>query len=981
MLDYQRIVEELGTALVTADDESVDGLRMAVADYGVACDEVNERLRVCGELLRKGLRGEALQKCEMEPNLLDVVAVLDFPEREQLDRELRVFGIASPAPLAIDVAGDLNEAYAQQQPLETLLRRHRLLALAHSPLKQRLQVLRQIGMLDPANPVWQDDLYTYEDARLSEIEREMRPAISRGDVATVQALSEEVGSSSWSRMPPAQLLKKLQDANNTLQANHARASLEALEPELNDAFAGFDVGRGRDLRNRWQACLASCPLDSTDPLAERAAPALEWLEQQDVRDRTDAEFATAVANLGAALDGNVPTEARSRRDEALHLERLYHAAIRFNRDLDPNLEQRYRRRLADLELADKRRYRLIVAGVVSALLIVAVGVVLLSLQMAHDRQVAEHAELLSDLLEQEQLTEAQRFIEQMQQSQPNVASDTEVQALIGQYERLQRDEDERRSAFAKALAAATAGGAEAPDRSALRRAADLAELPQEKADVSQFELEVATADRLRQEKLDQAFRSELQPLTQSVADAGKNPSPDNAAQLARVQGLQDELASFKTRHAKATPTLLMQTDVLKSRLAALEESALRRQQEMAFLSRFDAAVGNEKAFASLLESYQKDFADTRRSKDFEIAAGEITTSSSFSAWNKVANAWNRLASPRISPQQAGELIVLAESFLKDYGETPFAPQLTSNQERLRYLAARVDENGVSVLKPLEDLFGNPLVANVRMIEVMEKPDQRSRYYLGSEPIKSLTNFYDFKAYPGFDLTEKTLNRKVPADAVLFNGVAPQVELAKSVKVELQKLKQSQEVSQWDDSLAKVIQQICAAEKVDAVLRLLLLKKTVEVGSLGSEKLNTALASTRQMLENSAVNPFANWVNPIDEESRTARSQAEIEMAAITLETPDQLASALRKPANSAPQALPTYSPIGWLCRTDSGLWDCRVRNQAPLADGRMVVAVAGSDDDFSLSSVGTVQGTTVKLGIAPGTGLLEGRIVWLELVP
>ncbi len=96
-------------------------------------------------MLKAGLRSEAIQQCEVEPNLLDVVATLDFPERDYWVQLLNQYGHPSSGPLLMDVAADLNEAYAEEQPLETLLDRHRLLALAHSPLRLRIKTLRQLA--------------------------------------------------------------------------------------------------------------------------------------------------------------------------------------------------------------------------------------------------------------------------------------------------------------------------------------------------------------------------------------------------------------------------------------------------------------------------------------------------------------------------------------------------------------------------------------------------------------------------------------------------------------------------------------------------------------------------------------------------------------------------------------------------------------------------------------------------------------------
>ena len=53
----------------------------------------------------------------------------------------------------LDVAANLNEAYAVEKPLATLLQRHRLLAMSHGPIKLRVDTLRSLADADPENPI------------------------------------------------------------------------------------------------------------------------------------------------------------------------------------------------------------------------------------------------------------------------------------------------------------------------------------------------------------------------------------------------------------------------------------------------------------------------------------------------------------------------------------------------------------------------------------------------------------------------------------------------------------------------------------------------------------------------------------------------------------------------------------------------------------------------------------------------------------
>lgn len=134
MTDIRRTVDEIRFLLQDEMIDLTDQLRQCATDYVQQCREANIRLRKCEEFLNQGLRAEAIHDAEIAPNLLDLVATLDFPEREQFIQLLIAYSQPRPEPLLLDVAARLNEAYALHEPLERLLERHRLYALARCPL-------------------------------------------------------------------------------------------------------------------------------------------------------------------------------------------------------------------------------------------------------------------------------------------------------------------------------------------------------------------------------------------------------------------------------------------------------------------------------------------------------------------------------------------------------------------------------------------------------------------------------------------------------------------------------------------------------------------------------------------------------------------------------------------------------------------------------------------------------------------------------
>src|SRR5690348_1690444 len=115
-----------------------DDLVAAYREYEEAIRETNDRLHERDELLREVHRAQALEHCEQDPDLLQVVGLLDFAERPLWHAILQEAGFAPPSAVQLDIAGELNEAYNLEKPMEDLMRLHRLHALAGSPLKTRL---------------------------------------------------------------------------------------------------------------------------------------------------------------------------------------------------------------------------------------------------------------------------------------------------------------------------------------------------------------------------------------------------------------------------------------------------------------------------------------------------------------------------------------------------------------------------------------------------------------------------------------------------------------------------------------------------------------------------------------------------------------------------------------------------------------------------------------------------------------------------
>ena len=108
MPDHHQLVDQI-RAFVQSSDQTRNALLESLASsYAEACVEVNQRMGRCHRLLQQGLRSEAIQLADSEPNLLDSLAALDFPERADWDELMQIYNLAA-APEAFRRAGAVLE--------------------------------------------------------------------------------------------------------------------------------------------------------------------------------------------------------------------------------------------------------------------------------------------------------------------------------------------------------------------------------------------------------------------------------------------------------------------------------------------------------------------------------------------------------------------------------------------------------------------------------------------------------------------------------------------------------------------------------------------------------------------------------------------------------------------------------------------------------------------------------------------------------
>jgi hypothetical protein len=957
MIDYSRIVDDLRSAICSANPEWVDFLRSAAADYAVACEEVNERLRRCGEYLRKGLRSEAIQLAEVDPNLLDCVAILDFPERTQCCEILAQYGIRTPTPLMLDVAADLNEAYSIERPMAALLQRHRLLALAHSPLRLRIGVLRELAKVDANNTIWQEDLIEFERERLKEFQQEVAEASQRADLPMLTALEKELRTNGWQELPPPQLVQWTSGLRLTLASKQGRDELERLTAQLNDAFSAFDVVAGRSLRERWRQLAAQLPLVDGDPMHDWVQPAFDWLDQEGQREQTEADFRQATDSLESALDRNVPLN---------HIERAYVAANRFGTELPGHLLDRYANRVARLQeqASRRRKIKLALIGLGSMLVAgVVAAAIYIPIRISH---VNSHADRLEKLMDANRFAEADEYLAKLSADSPSVAASARIQDLDLQLKGLKQTEAERHASFdqvANQVVAALA--ATRLDPATLEKLQKLAKTAAEKARLLELESQATKVAGETRAIRDKEFLSQVKAFVEHVESVEKNASVTPAELRRSVVGLHTELETLDASTAGLSGNAKAQLKAVRNRVLELDTQIARREEQEVRETRLTNAVGNHKRFQSALTDYVRDFAGTDRATEFRRVAEESTLWPTMDAWNALVAQWQRKPLTDLTPDEAAERSKLTAKFIEEFKGFPGCDGLGDRLPFLNPITQR-NENGQRLEQKLTRLFTDPLVADLWM--VVHKDGRR--FYGRSEPKVEPDRLNGFKYVIQFDFVEKSIGLR--AEDVLEKGLAPQSKIAKQLNQTVKEVTDST----WDRTFFSMLKLIHEAPDIDPILRLNLLQQTHEIGRQGSLVFEKTFDDYAAILKRAEVNPFANWLDPSDEDAKQQRKRAQEVMAKL----PDFATVAKRARAEGDKVRRPvgrTFRWVGWLQRTSDGKWEGRYQT-TPDGSGSLFVVAKGNGSDFAIEEIGQVKSGVPRIASSAKNTLVEGRPLYFS---
>lgn len=938
----------------------------------------SERLEQVDTLLQKGLRTEAIELADLEPNLNDLLTALDFPELVPWNDLLLQRNMQPVRGIPVEAAAELNDAYLAVGTIEKLLQHYRSISLARAPLAKRISALRRLAQRDSLNPIWAADLKDFEQHRLKLIREELDTAIAEKDLAVIAQLDTELTSDTWSIDVPAKLREQTHSAHQTLRRQQAREELRQLSHQLSDAYSAFDLHTAFNYEKRLRVLQAILNIEDTHQLLHIAAPALDWLREERLKAEADADHQVAVHEIEKQLDG---------RTTLSELERLYHQATRFGHALPPQLQARLTDRRDQL-LREIRLRRVLTATALVLVLFLAAGLVGWMIHISSfNRDVARHAEQLGQLLKatetSAELAPVESYFRNLETSEPELLKTPQLMARRSEFDAIVASERGRSSRIQQLTTSIQQLLDNQPGLSELdsanSTAAELLTITRtqaEKADHARLLRALSTARRKVQTILDEDFSRELETLSSTVQQLSADNLSEYDAAITRLTALNNR--------PRVSPNLKTLSGALLQKVQGDRQLVADALSMAVDLQQITSAVGNVQAYEQALAAFVRSHPGKERAAQFQqLLQDELPVWQTAGQWRSLRQNLQAADLAQINSSEAAQLTQLADNYAKNSG--PLGTELlqTTRIQALRRIQARNPDGNRSFRDRVLSIFSGRLIGRTYLVETIS----RGRYYCSRPPQingRSTITVEYFITTSGTQTKNTDLRYSDVPEADAKSGddawLSPQARLLLTIEDKLDDWSQMR----FETALTELVNQILAAESVDSVLRLLLLEDALRLGNDGSEFLRSRCEPLVQELSSAGVSRLVNWASPEDPRADDARFAAKRAVERITTKLREALAAASAEldSASSTP-LLADLQWIGWLHRNASSAWIISFRPgfTPPAKSGRLLI--------FQKTPAGNVR-TLVITSIDPAARLFqtvqappeasqEGRPVFLEL--
>ena len=298
-IETERLVRRI-VAILKGEGDPAMASKLA-EDYQAACAAVAVRLEQCRSMIDAGASVQAIQLAETQPNLLDLVAVLEFRQATEWRQFCSSKNLPCPEVLPARDVSTLNSCYSQGiSPQHPVYAAYREAVLGRRD-DDALAALKSIVRLNPKDSSAAEELARLDGkilaGRLAKLDQMLTsdPDSALFELERIESFGfkSEIGGAVWKRGQLARSEKLLAEAEQMRR--------DDLLPEVLSHLDLLDQLR-TDNKLEWPQAWEG-----------RVAEMLAWCRIEGAARQQDEDYAAALAQLNAAILLSEEKDTRARK--------------------------------------------------------------------------------------------------------------------------------------------------------------------------------------------------------------------------------------------------------------------------------------------------------------------------------------------------------------------------------------------------------------------------------------------------------------------------------------------------------------------------------------------------------------------------------------------------------------------------------------------------------------------------------------------
>lgn len=939
------------------------GTELALAQEVVrACADTRERLVRAIDLMRQGLRGEAMVIVDVRPTLTEVAAALADPAISRWRKRCAERGLPVPQPIDPDLVHELSEGVAEAEDprVDQLMRRLRYQNLAHAPAHERLRTMWALRRVDPAS-VRESDISLFEQAALKELMDRLRTAVAAKDFAAAEHVREELRRPDWADRDIAARRATAESECDALSAaTAARRGSDTLD-ELEACMMRGDAAAARDALDRYEAIAMEVEVlgGSISPaMRSRAEPLAQWVREREQALDSDAQARDLVSTLE-----RLALQPSASPDE---LERAMLACDTGGVAVSDSLRESVERRMLAERRRRTRNRAAIAAVAIAAGLAAAGGAVWFGLRHQRQAQLDSVVAAADAALGRGDLDGATRALADAKAAGVGEGLGDAIEKAQSRIDAARAEIAAKDKSFEEALAAAGDPRLETATAEAGERAARAARTKEQAAQAEEWSVAFEAARARRQAAVDDALMAqvnrlagELQPVEAGTLGAGADD------ELRRIQTELERLSRSSRPSAQVQVAMRRVEERIRSAREVMDrERAVKASAESEAMALQALVDRVSESYATALREFLRDHPESGRSPDFRTALAREQAWSDVLSIPDIAGRLPRSLDPGDAAVRTGAAQALDAAIAACAQPSPILAGLRAARE----LAVPQD----SWAQFLEDYVTENPLAQLRMVELS---DGTRHYYdpAAKAPIEGAGGTRVYTIMVSVD--GKTQPIAIEKARIARDGPSPQAEAAVEMRAMVRGARASRSVA----TLLAAMERIRSDARVDPVLRAMLLERLMEEGAPAAPHLAKPMQDAVVAIRRLNLAGI-DWIAPGDPASRPESKEA-IEVLKRAVDIPAWQKRHERRLSDVRRWLSSRVSPAGILERPAAGSPRALVPGKAKLKPGERIYAVSDAPGgSLQLVEVGSVaDGGTVTLSSVPetlpgGTLLFAGKV-------